>query len=226
MLPLVALFMAVTISFGVLLSMLQFAGNQFLATRMYADRKAGGLWLGPRTQAAAAARGARLGRPVVVLLLGLAALAAGVGYFLLARLDVREDVAVTAHRGASLRAPENSMAAFREAYEAGTTFVELDVQRTRDGAIVVIHDGDLLRMAGDPRKVRDLTLAEIQAHRHRREARPAVRGRARADARRGHRLCARQVPHQCRAQVQRARPAAGARPWYRCCARSASSTRS
>jgi glycerophosphoryl diester phosphodiesterase len=79
------------------------------------------------------------------------------------RLDVREDVAVTAHRGASLRAPENSMAAFREAHEAGADFVELDVQRTRDGAIVVLHDGDLLRMAGDPRKVQDLTLAEIQA---------------------------------------------------------------
>ncbi len=55
------------------------------------------------------------------------------------------------------------MAAFREAYAAGTDYVELDVQRTRDGAIVVIHDGDLMRMGGDPRKVRDLTLAEIQA---------------------------------------------------------------
>ena len=82
--------------------------------------------------------------------------------FLLQRLDVREDVAVTAHRGASVRAPENSMAAFREAYEAGTDYVELDVQRTRDGAIVVIHDGDLMRMGGDPRKVQDLTLAEIE----------------------------------------------------------------
>jgi glycerophosphoryl diester phosphodiesterase len=162
-LPLVTLFMAVTIVVGVLFSMLQFAGNQFLATRMYAERREGGLWLGPRAQAAAADSGARFGRPVMLLLLGMAALAAGVGYFLLERLDVREDVAVTAHRGASLRAPENSMAAFREAYEAGTTFVELDVQRTRDGVIVVIHDGDLLRMAGDPRKVRDLTLAEIQA---------------------------------------------------------------
>ena len=38
---------------------------------------------------------------------------------LLRRLDVGDNVAVTAHRGASLRAPENSMAAFREAYAAG-----------------------------------------------------------------------------------------------------------
>ena len=162
-LPLVAVFLAVTISFAFLYSMLQFAGHQFLATRMYAERKAGPLWLGPTLQASAEARGRRLGRPVVVGLLALAGLVAAIGYFLFGRLDVREDVLVTAHRGASLRAPENSMAAFRDAYQAGTDFVELDVQRTRDGAIVVIHDGDLLRMAGDARKVKDLTLAEIQA---------------------------------------------------------------
>jgi glycerophosphoryl diester phosphodiesterase len=162
-LPLVAVFLAVTIGFGFLYTMLQFAGHQFLATRMYAERKEGPLWLGPKMQASAEARGRRLGRPVVVGLLTLACLVAAIGYFLFGRLDVREDVLVTAHRGASLRAPENSMAAFREAYEAGTDFVELDVQRTRDGAIVVIHDGDLLRMAGDARKVKDLSLAEIQA---------------------------------------------------------------
>ena len=162
-LPLVAVFMAVTIGFGFLYSMLQFAGHQFLATRMYAQRKAGPLWLGRTLQASAEAQGRRLGRPVVVGLLALAGLMVAIGYFLSGRLDVREDVLVTAHRGASMRAPENSMTAFREAYQAGADFVELDVQRTRDGAIVVIHDGDLLRMAGDARKVKDLSLAEIQA---------------------------------------------------------------
>jgi glycerophosphoryl diester phosphodiesterase len=161
-LPLVTLFMAVTISVGFLYSMLQFAGQQFLATRMYAERREGPLWLGPQLQTSAQTQGRRLGRPLVLGLLALAGLMAAIGYFLIGRLDVREDVLVTAHRGASLRAPENSMSAFREAYEAGTDFVELDVQRTRDGAIVVIHDGDLLRMAGDARKVKDLTLAEIQ----------------------------------------------------------------
>jgi len=161
-LPLVTLFMAVTISVGFLYSMLQFAGQQFLATRMYAERRESPLWLGPQSQASAQTQSRRLGRPLVLGLLALAGLMAAIGYFLIGRLDVREDVLVTAHRGASLRAPENSMSAFREAYEAGTDFVELDVQRTRDGAIVVIHDGDLLRMAGDARKVKDLTLVEIQ----------------------------------------------------------------
>ncbi len=162
-LPLVALFMAVTIGFGFVYALLQSAGHQFLATRMYCERREAPLLLQAPEDSAAEATGARLGRPILLALLGLAALAMLAAVFLLHRLDVREDVAVTAHRGASLQAPENSMAAFDEAYAAGTDYVELDVQRTRDGAIVVIHDGDLMRMGGDPRKVRNLTLAEIQA---------------------------------------------------------------
>jgi glycerophosphoryl diester phosphodiesterase len=162
-LPLVALFMAVTIAFGFVYATLQFGGHQFLATRLYTERREAPLLLAAPGASVAEATGARVGRPVLMSAAILAALAALAGVFLLQRLDVREDVAVTAHRGASLRAPENSMAAFREAYAAGTNFVELDVQRTRDGEIVVIHDGDLLRMGGDPRKVKDLTLGEIQA---------------------------------------------------------------
>lgn len=161
-LPLVALFMAVTIAFGFVYATLQFAGHQFLATRMYAERRAAPILLEAQEDSVAEAKGARVGRPLLLAALILAALAALAGAFLLQHLDVREDVAVTAHRGASLRAPENSLAAFREASEAGADYVELDVQRTRDGAIVVIHDGDLMRMGGDPRKVKDLTLAEIR----------------------------------------------------------------
>ncbi len=162
-LPLVAVFMAVTIVFGFASTTLQFAGHQFLATRLYAEQRDSGLQLEELADHAAAATGARVGRPLVLASVALGLVAAGSLVFLLQRLEVRQDVAVTAHRGASLQAPENSMAAFRAAAEAGTTYVELDVQRTRDGALVVIHDGDLMRMAGDPRKVRDLTLAEIQA---------------------------------------------------------------
>jgi glycerophosphoryl diester phosphodiesterase len=45
-----------------------------------------------------------------------------------------------AHRGASARAPENTLEAFRLAVEAGAGGLELDVNVTRDGEIVVIHD--------------------------------------------------------------------------------------
>ena len=74
----------------------------------------------------------------------------------------REDVQVTGHRGSGA-APENSLSAVRQAIDAGADYAEIDVQRTSDGAVVVVHDGDLMRLGGDPRKVGDMTLAEIQA---------------------------------------------------------------
>ena len=58
-------------------------------------------------------------------------------------------------------APENSLAAFEAACKAGYG-IELDVHLSRDGQVVVIHDGDLRRVAGDKRAVADLTYAELQ----------------------------------------------------------------
>ncbi|TMB12920.1 MAG: glycerophosphodiester phosphodiesterase, partial [Deltaproteobacteria bacterium] len=52
---------------------------------------------------------------------------------------------VIAHRGASGTSPENTLAAFRRAAELGADMIELDVQVTRDGAVVVIHDYTLER---------------------------------------------------------------------------------
>ena len=52
---------------------------------------------------------------------------------------------VVAHRGASAYAPENTVPAFTRAAEQGATFVEIDLQRTRDGALVVLHDSTLER---------------------------------------------------------------------------------
>lgn len=57
-------------------------------------------------------------------------------------------------------APENSLAAFAAACEAGYG-IELDLQLTKDGRVVVVHDEDLLRVAGDPRKIADLTYDEL-----------------------------------------------------------------
>jgi len=47
---------------------------------------------------------------------------------------------VIAHRGASGTCPENTLVAFRRAAELGAHMVELDVQLTRDGEVVVMHD--------------------------------------------------------------------------------------
>lgn len=54
------------------------------------------------------------------------------------------------------------MPAFRQALKDGATHLEMDVHRTRDGHIVVAHDADGGRMAGEGAPLRDLTLAEIQ----------------------------------------------------------------
>jgi glycerophosphoryl diester phosphodiesterase len=55
---------------------------------------------------------------------------------------------VTAHRGSSVAAPENTLAALRQAIEDRADFAEIDVQQAKDGTIVVVHDGNLKRLAG------------------------------------------------------------------------------
>ncbi len=74
-----------------------------------------------------------------------------------------------AHRGASVLAPENTLAAFRRAIALGAGAVEIDVRRTRDGALVVLHDATLSRTTDaqhrlpgrDPWRVADLTYDEV-----------------------------------------------------------------
>src|SRR5438105_4527494 len=68
-----------------------------------------------------------------------------------------------AHRGASGHCPENTRASFLRAIELGADMVELDCQRTRDGAVVVIHDETLDRTTTGKGRVRDRTLKEIKA---------------------------------------------------------------
>lgn len=68
---------------------------------------------------------------------------------------------VTAHRGASRECPENTMAAFRMAAELGADWIELDVQQTADGQLIVMHDTNLLRTTGVPKNVWEATWDEI-----------------------------------------------------------------
>ena len=70
---------------------------------------------------------------------------------------------ILAHRGASQRAPENTLAAFRLALDMGADGVELDVQLCKDGEAVVIHDFTVDETTGGQGWVKDFTLAELQA---------------------------------------------------------------
>jgi len=68
---------------------------------------------------------------------------------------------IIGHRGASAVAPENTMAAFREAIAVGADGIEFDVRLTRDGVPVVIHDSTLRRTGGLSQRIADLTWSEV-----------------------------------------------------------------
>ena len=72
-------------------------------------------------------------------------------------------VLALAHRGDWSEAPENTVAAFQAAERAGADMIELDVRRTADGYVVVMHDPTLERVWGSPLAVADSTLAELRA---------------------------------------------------------------
>jgi glycerophosphoryl diester phosphodiesterase len=161
-LPLVAIFLGVGVVASFVYATLQFAGHQFLITRLYAERGDTSVVVPDVVDEVTDRIGRRQGKAIAWILLGTAVLGGGIAGVLYGKLELRGDVAVTAHRGASLHAPENTLAAFRAAVTAGADYVELDVQRTRDGRLVVLHDADLMRVAGDPAKVRNTPLADLQ----------------------------------------------------------------
>lgn len=69
---------------------------------------------------------------------------------------------IWAHRGASGRAPENTLPAFELAYRLGADGIELDVQLSKDGVPVVIHDEQIDRVSDGTGRVMDYTLKELQ----------------------------------------------------------------
>jgi glycerophosphoryl diester phosphodiesterase len=102
--------------------------------------------------------------PATLVLTGIliAGIAGGAGLMLLRKADVSDEVTIVAHRGAAGAAPENTLAAIRQAISDGTDWVEIDVQESRDGEVVVVHDSDFMKLAGDPVKVWDADLERMQ----------------------------------------------------------------
>ncbi len=75
------------------------------------------------------------------------------GYLTFLNISADDNVVVIAHRGASGTAPENTLAALEIAIRQKADYAEIDVQRTSDGTIVVVHDQDLMKLARDPRRI-------------------------------------------------------------------------
>jgi glycerophosphoryl diester phosphodiesterase len=90
----------------------------------------------------------------------VSAIAAGTAF--IENLDLNRRIAVTAHRGSSLRAPENTMSALRLAVADGANYAEIDVQTTADGVVILMHDADLMRVASVNRKIQDIRYEELR----------------------------------------------------------------
>ena len=89
-------------------------------------------------------------------------IALATGAIALQSVRLEDDVEIMAHRGSSWAAPENTMAAFRQAIADGADWIELDVQETADGAVVVLHDSDFMKLAGNKLKIWDATMDDLK----------------------------------------------------------------
>ncbi len=83
---------------------------------------------------------------------------------LVARLrDPDGPAMIVAHRGCHVEAPENSLAAFRRCMRLGIDIIETDVQITKDGVLILMHDTTVDRTTNGTGRVADMTLAELKA---------------------------------------------------------------
>jgi len=73
-----------------------------------------------------------------------------------------QGIKVVGHRGSVKFAPENTIPAFEAAIRYGADLVEMDIRETKDGELVIMHDGKVDRTTNGSGKVADLTLAEIK----------------------------------------------------------------
>lgn len=77
-------------------------------------------------------------------------------------LTAGPQVEFVAHRGESFDAPENTLAAFRLAWDRDVSTIELDVYQTKDGELIVTHDADTKKTTGVSKIVKESTLAELR----------------------------------------------------------------
>lgn len=96
---------------------------------------------------------------VVAVFIGLNIYTSGFGFM---RLEDTPKPQIVAHRGDSVRAPENTIPAFKMAILENPDWVEFDVHETADGVIVVSHDDDLTRVSGKNLFVHELTYEDTR----------------------------------------------------------------
>ncbi len=164
----------VSLTVNFILSFLNEATACLLIARLYREAAGGSAKLLPAAEQGSALREHRVVEAVVrpplgVVVAGLALMALVV-HNLLEKVQWEDRVEISAHRGSSLVAPENTLSAVRQAVQDGATYVEVDVQRTADNVLVIAHDADLMRVAGQPIVIsqtayRDLVQVDIGSRR-------------------------------------------------------------
>lgn len=77
-------------------------------------------------------------------------------------MKTNDSLMIIAHRGAAGEAPENTLAAFKLGLEQGCTGIELDVHLSKDGEVIVCHDGTLDRTTDSKGVIRDMTVDELK----------------------------------------------------------------
>lgn len=107
--------------------------------------------------------GTHSGRLAWAVELAVVLFAIGQAWLIVNRFELREEVAIIAHRGSSLKAPENTLAAIDQAIVDGADLIEVDARLTADRQVVLHHDSSLARLAGDPRRIADIDRASLAA---------------------------------------------------------------
>lgn len=79
-----------------------------------------------------------------------------------AQNSIETNIKISAHRGNSTLAPENTLATFRKVLAMGVDFIEIDVRTSSDGALFILHDGNLDRTTDGQGPIKNLTLKEIK----------------------------------------------------------------
>jgi glycerophosphoryl diester phosphodiesterase len=98
----------------------------------------------------------------IALTLGTRSISTNTESLLKALSEGSSACAVSAHRGDSSKAPENTLEAFQTAIDGGADWVELDVQQTKDGVLVVMHDSNLKRTTGIDANIWDVNYDDIK----------------------------------------------------------------
>ncbi len=164
--PVTGILLAIHVLFAAVASFVGFAIFWLLISHFYADIRArNGLpaAIYPEDTGLRAGQASKKRRILWVAALAVLAVASVSSYALIEDMDIGDRVAVTAHRGSSKSAPENSLSAVKRAIADGADFAEIDVQETADGVVVLLHDTDLMRVAALDRKIWEVTYDDIKS---------------------------------------------------------------